>query len=150
MKYYLLEITSKPAMGSKTAPRRLTGLGTSKDASLRAPSSAINDPLDLLYVPNHRILPRTVSSVRVDRPHPPFRGLCLNVSKVVMSLGLENQVDPRTGRESDDEIRNIIVGLSILARSWLPTARQRVCFTTIDTKLSLLDSHGWCHPKLPP
>lgn len=50
----------------------------------------------------------------IDRRNPPLRGAGLHLSQLVEPLGFEDQMDHRIGLEPNDEIRNVVVRLTVV------------------------------------
>lgn len=77
-------------------------------------SRLLDDSSDLRWVSDHRVEPLSVASLRIYSVHPSFGGLGLHLFQFVLALDLENQVARGIALEPDDEVGNVVMGLSIV------------------------------------
>jgi len=87
---------------------------TDPDDIPEPPDAAITQPGDLWVLGNHRLLCGDSSGVADDRGGPSFSRLSLYVTERIVALCLQDQVALVFRLQPDDEVRDVVVRLSVV------------------------------------
>ena len=74
----------------------------------------IEDRADSLDLPRHRVMPSAEPAIGIDCGDPSLRSRRLHFRQFVESLRLEDEIRDRTGLQPDEEIRHVVVGLTVV------------------------------------